>query len=452
MVSRSRRGSRVVPAAVLACVVALAPGALSTTAVAATPPSQFAVVEGAVRPATGSPRPASGSHASLWGDRSTATTTVEGSGRIEVGAIGDHCDGWPRIELSVDGVVVGTSRIVSGSLYGAYPIGPALGQGRHQVRIRYVNDHRTATCDRNVHLGHVRLRAAPPAGVAQPLVTPSGPVGPVGPHGGESTASRVADGRPGPYSTGVPEGTELTPHHGDLVVDRDGAVVDGLDVHGFLRIEADDVTVRNTLVRGREPGTELKALVAAYGDHRDFVIEDSTLRSDFTTPYIDGIKGHHFTARRLDVSHVVDNAVVFGDDVLIEDSWFHDTAHFTPWPAQPDDQTHNDNLAIVGGDDILVRRNLFEGASNAAIMITQDHARSSGIRVTGNWLMEGDCIVNIAEKGEGPVESSFTGNRFGTSGVSDCAIVARDTSVPGTAGNTWIDRPGEAVVVRSRPT
>jgi hypothetical protein len=123
-------------------------------------PAQFTVVNGANRPATGIPAPASGTHASLWANSSNATATISGSGRVQIGAIGDNCQGWPAIRLTVDGTDVGQSTIVSATHYGTYPIGPALGQGQHAVRVQFVNDFSGSGCDRNVHIAYARMEFA----------------------------------------------------------------------------------------------------------------------------------------------------------------------------------------------------------------------------------------------------------------------------------------------------
>ena len=99
----------VIPVAV---VVALGGTGIAVAAtLTATPASQFTVVKGAIRTATGTPRPASGTEAVLWGNSSYATTTIDGSGRVLVGAVGDDCDGWPTISVSVDGTRVGGTTI-----------------------------------------------------------------------------------------------------------------------------------------------------------------------------------------------------------------------------------------------------------------------------------------------------------------------------------------------------
>ncbi len=123
----------------------------------AQPPSQFTVVNGAIRTATGTPVPATGTHASLWSNSSYATTTISGSGRVQIGAIGDNCEGWPAVRVTVDGTVRGDSTIVSATQYGTYPIGTAVGVGTHSIKIQLVNDFRSAACDRNVHVAYARM-------------------------------------------------------------------------------------------------------------------------------------------------------------------------------------------------------------------------------------------------------------------------------------------------------
>jgi predicted xylan-binding protein with Ca-dependent carbohydrate-binding module len=387
----------------------------------APPGSPFRVVNGSIRPATGTPIPASGTHAALWGNSSYATTTVEGSGQVLIGATGVDCGGWPVVRVEVDGRHVGDTRIVSASHYGSYPVGAAVGAGRHVVRISFTNDHRDASCDRNVHIAYARM--------AQPGAAPT-------------------PARPGPANTGVPDGTALRVHHGDLTITRDGTVVDGLDVHGFVNVRADDVTIRRSILRGADPGTVNKSIVAAYGDHRNLVIEDTTIVGAVRSGYLDGLKGRNFTARRLDISGVVDTVLVFGDHTVVRDSWLHDNTHITPWPLQPDNQTHDDSIQFEGGTDILIENNTIEGAHNAGLMVTQNYARSSGIRLVGNWIGGGGCTVNLAEKGKGPItDVLIQDNRFGPSRVANCGVIAPPTSTPRMVNNVYA-QTGAPVVPR----
>ncbi|WP_344133514.1 right-handed parallel beta-helix repeat-containing protein, partial [Luedemannella flava] len=246
---------------------------------------------------------------------------------------------------------------------------------------------------------------------------------------------------------GVPAGLTLKRHNGDLTITRDGTVIDGLDIYGFVSVKASNVTIRNSRIRGTDPGTTNKSLISAYGDHRNLLIEDTTLRGDHPSPYLDGLKGRNFTARRVDISNVVDTALIFGDNATIENSWLHGNTHFDPDPNQPDGKSHDDNIQIEGGTNIVIRNNTIEGSFNAAIMVTQNYARSSDIRVSGNRISGGGCSINLSEKGKGPiVDMVIENNVFGTSRLDRCAVIAPPTSTPTMRANTY--RDGTTVTVR----
>ncbi|MDG4797482.1 metallophosphoesterase [Micromonospora sp. WMMD1082] len=145
---------------VMAVVVVLSAGVLAGTA-NANGTSPFTVVNGSIQPATGTPQPPSGTHATLWRNASHATTTVQGAGRLVIGAIGDHCEGWPTIRVSVGGTPAGEVTVTSAVDYGGYVVGAPLAEGRYDIRIDLVNDRYTAECDRNVHLAYARMQAPP---------------------------------------------------------------------------------------------------------------------------------------------------------------------------------------------------------------------------------------------------------------------------------------------------
>lgn len=252
-----------------------------------------------------------------------------------------------------------------------------------------------------------------------------------------------------PTTFGLPAGTQLKVHNGDLTIKTPGTVIENLDIRGFVKIEASNVTIRRSIVRGRDPQNVNQALIAAYGDHRNFRIEDTTLRPSTPSPYVDGIKGRNFYARGLDVSGVVDSVVIFGDNVDFGYSWLHDNLHYSPWPQQWDNQTHDDNVQIEGGKNISVHNSRLEGAHNAAVMVTQNYARGSNVQINDNIISGGQCSINVDEKGKGPIGLSIKNNRFGTSGIQDCAILAPRTSVSDWPKNTWL---ANNKVVRVRNT
>ncbi|MFV2101541.1 metallophosphoesterase [Micromonospora sp. LOL_024] len=144
---------------VIMAVVVLAAGALAGAAREASP---FTVVNGSIRPSTGTPEPPSGTHATLWHNASYATTTVRGAGRLVIGAIGENCDGWPTVRVSTSSGPLGEVTLTSGTDYGGYAVGPRLAEGRYDIRIELVNDRYTGECDRNAHLAYARLQPPSP--------------------------------------------------------------------------------------------------------------------------------------------------------------------------------------------------------------------------------------------------------------------------------------------------
>jgi Ca-dependent carbohydrate-binding module xylan-binding len=436
--------------------------------------TQFTVVNGTIRKASGTPMPASGTQASLWANSSTATTTVDGSGRVVFGAIGDNCTGWPIVEVKADGKVIGSTTVSDAKNYGAYPVGDALGTGRHTVTFRLSNDaYSPPKCDRNVHLAYAQMEfdsAANPPGpittivpttpapiptmkpvpTAQPTTPAPSKPAPTGTTTAPAPAPAPAGGQPGPGNTGVPAGTKLTVHEGDLTVSTAGTVIDGLDIHGYLKIRANNVTVRRSVIRGGVAnGPNFSQLVSAFpGDQKGFVIEDSTLVASNPSGWMDGLKGSNFTARRLDISRVVDTTLIFGDDVTVENSWYHNNEHVSPWPSAPDNMTHDDSLQIEGGNNIVIRNNTFEGANNTAMMITQNVARTTNVQVTGNWLSGGGCTINLSEKGKGPIGPfRLSGNKFGSQRLAGCAVIAPPTSDITLSGDVWA-ATGQLVTIK----
>jgi predicted xylan-binding protein with Ca-dependent carbohydrate-binding module len=384
-------------------------GAAGLARGAGAPASPFTVVNGSIRPATGTPVPASGTQASLWGNASSATTTVTGSGRVVIGAIGDNCQGWPTLEVWVDGVSVGRTTVVSHTQYGGYPLQRSVGAGTHTVKVALVNDYRDASCDRNAHLASVRMEAAAPGST-----------------------------KPDASNTGVPAGTKLTVHNGDINITKDGTVIDGWDLHGFVRINASNVTIRNSIIRGGDAKKTGRAVIQNYDVHPNFHIYDSTILPDFPSLYLDGLDGAHFTAERVDISGVVDSIKVIGDDVTIRDSFLHGNRHYLNDPGHPDGVSHDDNIQFEGGTNFLAEHNTIEGAWNAAWMITQNWARSSNMRMIGNWIGGGGCTVNFSEKGKGPIlDVLIQDNIFGTSRLANCGVIAPPTSRPTMVNNVF---------------
>jgi endoglucanase len=109
---------------------------------------------------------ASGAHAlEIW-STATATGTISSRAtrRIAVRARGQQCGGAPRMVVAVDGrTAIDTAVGSTGWTDVAADL--ALADGPHAVTVRFANDTRTATCDRNLFVDRIVLTSV----AARPL-------------------------------------------------------------------------------------------------------------------------------------------------------------------------------------------------------------------------------------------------------------------------------------------
>jgi hypothetical protein len=241
---------------------------------------------------------------------------------------------------------------------------------------------------------------------------------------------------PGEGNTGVPAGTTVTQHRGDLVITRAGATYDKLDIHGFVDVQAANVKITNSIIRGGVATSYRGVINSTSSAAKNFVLEDSEIIPEHPDVKLDGIIGGNYTLRRVEIDGGVDTAKAFKDNVSIQSSWLHGTQYFLHDANQSGGPTHNDGVQVLGGTNISLTGNLIEGANNAALMVSQTTAPTVGLVIKNNWLRDGGCTVNIVPKNLssiGPI--TMTGNVFGgTTRVAGCAV-ARTASTTLLASN-----------------
>jgi hypothetical protein len=261
---------------------------------------------------------------------------------------------------------------------------------------------------------------------------------------GTATAG-TPTGAPGAGSTGVPAGTPLTVHDGDLTVTTPGTVISGLDIHGFLRIKASDVTIKNSIIRGNPLLSSPMSLIQSTEPRVQII--DTELSPTKPSYYLDGVVGHDFTLTRVNVHSVVDSVKLTGGNVVVQDSWLHDNSYYATTPSGHD--THTDNVQIQVGNNITIRNNTLANARNAGMMITQDSGDVSNVIFSGNRADGGECTINVAEKAYGPINGlKVTSNTFGlNTGIARCAVLLPDTTkaISTVTGNVFTD--GSTVAV-----
>jgi hypothetical protein len=237
-------------------------------------------------------------------------------------------------------------------------------------------------------------------------------------------------GFPGAHNTGVPDGTVLRSHRGDLTITTPGAVIDSLDIDGCVRVNAPRVKITRSRITCGGPHS-IRVLDAGAG----VVIEDSE---------IDGTAGEvtaavccsRYTLRRVDVHGVIDGPRV-GTDTVIEDSWIHDLKRV---PG-----SHNDALQTQGGDNIVIRGNNLQAYNartgdpmNAALQVGA-LMRDLTNMVVENNLMNGGNYTISAGDGSSYRISNFVirNNSFGRD--FRYGIVKARSATTLWTGNAWLD-------------
>ncbi len=237
------------------------------------------------------------------------------------------------------------------------------------------------------------------------------------------------------------------------MISTPGAVVDSLDIQGFVTVKAANVTIRRSIVRGLGPApsasTGLVKITQAGAS--GFLVEDTTLVATVPHPNIDGVKVNQAgTFRRVDVSGSVDGILIHGDGVRVENSYLHDFTHFENDPNWGGNPSHDDVIQVQAGRGVRIVGNTLQGAYNAAVMVTQDAGVTNDLHINGNWIDGGGCSLNYASNGAYKTGMQANDNRFGRSQrVSGCAII-HNTAASDLAptGNVWDDNDQPAGVKR----
>lgn len=267
-----------------------------------------------------------------------------------------------------------------------------------------------------------------PTTTAPPPTTTARPSGP----GQPPTA--IPAGFPTASTTGIAgvglSAGDLRPS-GSIDVRQDGAVLDGLDVSGMIRVFADNVTIRNSRIRsGSAYG------VAVQSGSTGLVVQDTTIIGTADASMAN-IGPGDYSCIRCDLSGAVDGAKL-GSNVVIRASYIHDMRKFAG--------THNDGIQNSGGGNhVLIEGNTILGpyrTSTSAIIAQTNVGPIDDMVVRGNYLYGGSYTVYLRDKGTGhgaPTRSAVVDNVFAgsTSGVfAACLGNTGDAVGCNTRGNT----------------
>jgi hypothetical protein len=226
-------------------------------------------------------------------------------------------------------------------------------------------------------------------------------------------------GFPNSSTTGVKPGIALTPA-GSMTVTEPGKVIENLHIRGTVTIEADNVTIRNTLIdnTGTYP-------IRSTNRNTNLLVEDVEIKGNGQGNV--AVYGGNYTLRRVDVHGTLDGPRVEGDNVVIEDSYVHHLHRV--------DGGHHDAIQIIKGVNVKIVGNNLQAYNpdtndpmNAAIQIGSLNGPTGQVVVENNLMNGGNYTVNAGKSGGNSF--TFRNNTFGNN--------ARYGILSDGPGVTWV--------------
>jgi hypothetical protein len=235
-----------------------------------------------------------------------------------------------------------------------------------------------------------------------------------------------ACGYPDATNTGVPPGTALVPSTGVFTIRKAGSIVSGLDVTGRVQVDANNVTIKDSLITANQYYG-----VSTGAGYDGTVITDVTIigstegggRCDV------GIYGGVYHATRVNVSNCSDGFHLTGSGSVV-DSYFHDP-YFTG-------SSHNDGVQVFDGSGLVIRHNTIDMGGpkgNSCIFLQPTNGPITGATIDSN-LLDGGGYTLYIEQSTGVVLSS---NRIGRAYNFAWFSRAHSTEGPVLNNNVWDD-------------
>lgn len=254
-------------------------------------------------------------------------------------------------------------------------------------------------------------------------------------------------GYPDETNTGVTAGVVLRPS-GSVTADRDGQVIEGLDITGEINVRASDVVIRQTRITGGKEVGNADWVVVIRPGAENLVIEDSEIRtpagSEQDIACILNIGDARPTITRVDIHGC--SAGVSSGGGLVQESYIHDLA-FTPGLS------HVVGVASNGGGGLTVRHNTILNTypQTAAVALYQDFERQADNVIEDNLVAGGSYCFYGGEGDLGAAQDiRIVRNRLSGVFFPQCGrhgpLAAFDHAGPGNVfqGNIW-DESGKEV-------
>jgi hypothetical protein len=269
-----------------------------------------------------------------------------------------------------------------------------------------------------------------------------------------STKAPLESNFPGPADTGVQPDVKLKPFYGTFFADKQGMVIQDLEIHGVISVSAPDVTIENVRVVCAGPWFAIHQEDSA----QNLTIKDTELTAPSGTKCQYGVMAtaNGTIMSRVNIHGVTDAVEPAGGDVL-EDSWIHDLV-FHP----------GDHVAAFGFDGgnnkpIVIRHNNLSDPTNSSNNLIATYSQNgpiANLTVEDNLLAgSGHEIWAGARSGDGTdtggchnvrVIGNLFSTRYWPKGGFWGPVAGYSPSAPGNMWrlNKWADGPnrGQSVI------
>lgn len=212
---------------------------------------------------------------------------------------------------------------------------------------------------------------------------------------------------PGATNSGVPAGTTLANHAGNLTTSSNGQIIDSLNISGSLYVNHNNVTIRNCKIRGHD-----YQVVLIQNGKTGTVFEDCEI-DGMNTPST-GVPGEPTQATEINGSasfyrcniHNI-NGIVLGSNAVLQDNWIHTIVG----------TTHTECLRLQGGQtNNLIKHNTLD-MTNSSIGTAMVFINAYWGNITGN-VFDGNQMLGGSFVGYSLYSTSNSPS--GCSGVFQC--------------------------------
>ena len=241
----------------------------------------------------------------------------------------------------------------------------------------------------------------------------------------------------------MPAGTPLVAS-GAITVTVPGTVIDARDINGCISVQASNVTIKRTRVRGGLCGSNQIEIVPGVSA---VLIEDTEVDGLNQNAFYAGIGGTGFTCLRCNVHNVGQGFHTSADlATVIQDSYVHDLYECCG--------SHNEDIYVGDASPalLIIRHNRLDnqGGQTSAISLFADVGPVQHVTVDHNLLNGGGYTLYGGSSCPKPycTQTAYivvTNNHFGRLYFSNCGqygpVTAFDPTRPGNvwSGNVWDD-------------